>query len=105
MTNDVEHESDSTPEPPGTHPVRLVAAGVSEVLPGVPLSDTRLPSLDTPRIQRWVSQYPDSVIFVLPDGQGRTAESSRVRDKPSLSTEVEADEYDSLLALLALLPG
>jgi hypothetical protein len=100
MTNDIEHESDATLKPPETFTVRLVAAGANDLIPGVPLTNTRLPSLDTPRIQRWVSQYQDSVVFVLPEEQELSAQSSPVREKPSLSTEVGADEYDSLIALL-----
>jgi hypothetical protein len=101
MTDHLASESDLTAKPPMTFAVLLVAAGANEAFPGVPLTNTRLPSLDTPEIQDWVSQHTDSVIFVLPDEQGKVAESAQTRGKPSLPAQVEADEYDSLLALIS----
>ena len=80
--------------------VRLVAVGANDALRGVPLTNTRLPSLDTPRVLDWLAEYKDRVIFVLPEAEARAMDSGQLEGKPSYVAEVEPPEYESLLNLM-----
>jgi hypothetical protein len=80
--------------------VRLTAAQASEASRGVPLTNTRLPSLDTPRVLDWLANYKDSAIFVLPEGNAVDLRSEGADDRPSLLVEVEEAEYESVVELL-----
>jgi hypothetical protein len=85
--------------------VRLVAAGPNDVSRGVRMTDTRLPSLDTPHVLDWPAHYEDSPIFALPEqqqDQGKDADKRQSQDKSSQVVEVEPSEYG---AVLGLMPG
>ncbi|HWG26164.1 hypothetical protein [Actinospica sp.] len=79
--------------------VRLVALGANDAPRGVPLTRTRLPSLDTPRVLEWLAEYKDWVIVVLPEGP-EPADSGRVQGEPSFIVEVDEREHESLLRLM-----
>lgn len=83
-----------------TNQVRLVAVGPHDTLRAVPLTNTRLPSLDTPRVLEWLAEYKDRVILVLPEAEAHGQGRDRIEDKPSYVADVEQEEYESVLNLM-----
>jgi hypothetical protein len=85
---------------PDGRAVRIVAAGTNEVLSAVPLTNTRLPSLDTPHVLDWLALHKDSPIFVIPEAQTDLPVPARLEGRPSLVVRVESQEYESVVGLL-----
>ena len=80
--------------------VRLVALGPHEALRAVPLTNTRLPSLDTPKVLDWLAEYKDRVIFVLPEAEIHAHGLGPIKDKPTYVADVEPQEYEHVLNLM-----
>ncbi|HET9172937.1 MAG TPA: hypothetical protein VFN97_26150 [Actinospica sp.] len=91
MTN-----TNQNPDSAAIHVVRLVAAGPHDVLRAVPLTNTRLPSLDTPKVTDWLAENKDAMIYVLPEADL----PADLEGRSSLVAPVNPQEFDSLRALM-----
>ena len=75
--------------------VSLIGAGPDEAVPqGVPLAETRLPSLDTDEVTTWLAEHSDLSVFVVA-GQGLETAGT-----PALTVYVSDLEYKAVASAM-----